>query len=470
MKTEVDDWLTELPPLDGDDDEPDSGNEVADDPLPEFADASTLDDTAAEDLDVDIGVEIPDEEPAIAGAKPAGEADDERWEADVGEPELDVVESESEVGAEGEPPAVADGDFDDHEDLPASDDDDGEEGTTDPIEHSLDQELPAMDADDEGDFEDALLLETSEIARDPESLRWADAAWSESSSLGRSFPWATSENDPVIAMASLAALDLIIGIARSGALFVSRDGGQTAARARGVFRDLVVPARDDDPPFVALAAGPGAKVVLWVANPAGQMASSHDFGESFRACAGFERPIVALATREDGSLGALARKGATMELLTSSDGATWFTQRVSGDVAALASPKLPRARWMACRGVAVAVGDNLGALLSRDGRHFARVPGTAGATAGVFAGTDSRAPLVLSGAFGDDDEVHLVRVAHDAPPEIVAEVAPGTTAGATSDASMVLGLAWLAEPGAVRVLLSGGAVVWGPPVAVAPPK
>ena len=69
MKTEVDDWLTELPPLDGDDDEPDSADEVSDDPLPEPEDAASLDDATAEDLDVDIGVEIPDEEPGGDAAK-----------------------------------------------------------------------------------------------------------------------------------------------------------------------------------------------------------------------------------------------------------------------------------------------------------------------------------------------------------------------------------------------------------------
>jgi hypothetical protein len=327
-----------------------------------------------------------------------------------------------------------------------------------------------MDADDEGDFEDALLLETSEVAQDPESLRWADAAWSECSSLSRSFTWAASEDDPLMAMDSLAALDVIVGISQSGALWISRDGGQTAARARGGFERVVAPTGNDEAPFVALATSPGGKMVLWVGNPAGQLAASHDFGDSFHACVGLGRPIVALATREDGSLVALARKGATMELLASSDGATWFTQRVSGDIAALASPKHRRARWMACRGVAVAVGDNLGALLSRDGSHFARVPGTSGATAGVFAGTDGRAPLVLSGSFGDDDEVHLVRVAHEAPPEIVAEVAPGTASRAASGGSIVRALAWLEEPGAVRVLLAGSAVVWRPLAAVATVK
>ena len=368
------------------------------------------------------------------------------------------------MDAEGEPPVAADGEFGDHEDLPTSEDDAGEEGTSDPIEHSLDEELPAMDADDEGDFEDALLLETSEIAQDAHSLRWADAAWSECSSLNKSFTWVVGEGAPMAALVWLVASDVIAGLTESGSLWVSRDGGRTGARARGDFAHLVAPTGDGEPPFLALSHGPGGKSMIWVGNPAGQLAVSLDFGDSFRACSGTGRPIVALTTREDGSLVALARKGATMELLTSTDGTTWFAQRVSGDVAALGSPKVSRARWMACHGVQVAVGDNLGALHSRDGKHFVRVPGTAGATVGVFAGADSKATLVLSGSFGDDDEVYLVRVLHEAPAEIVAEIAPGVTSSEPGFA--VLGLSWLEEAGAVRVLRATGAVVWGPAAAV----
>ncbi len=462
MKTEVEDWLTELPPLDGDDDERNTGDEVDDDPLPEVLDSS-LDDAAAEDLDVDIGVEIPDDEPGADGAKArAAEAADERWEADVGEPELDLVDDEPVAGAEGEPPAGG-GDFDDHEDLPPSDDDDGEEGTSDPIEHSLDEELPAMDADDEGDFEDALLLEGREVAPDVESLRWADAAWSESSSLNTAFSWAANENDPLVAVSMLSALDVLVALARSGALWVSRDGGKTATRARGAYES------HGEPPFASLAASVSGKTALWIGHATGQLTVSRDLGESFQACPGVGWPLVALATREDGSVVALVRKGVALELLTSADGTTWFSERVSGDVAALASPNVSRARWMACRGAAVAVGDNLGALISRDGKHFVRIPGTAGATAGTFAGADGRAPLMLAGALGDDDELHLVRVAAGASAEIVGEIAPGTALGETGRGAVALGLAWLEERGAVRVLLFDGSVVWGPR-SVTPPK
>jgi hypothetical protein len=463
MKTEVDDWLTELPPLDGDDDEPDSSAEVADDLLPEPEDASSLDDSVMDDLDVGIGAEIPDDEPATPSAllnvsrglqQPS--VDEERWEADVGEPELDLIDEGPSSDEDGEPPVEVDGDFGDHEDLPVSEDDAGEEGTNDPIEHSLDEELPAMDADDEGDFEDKLLLEAAEVERDLETVRWADVGWSESSSLHRQFAWAEVDSDPLLALVSSGASAMTAGIAKSGALWVSRDGGRTAHLAGGRFAHLVAPHDDEGSVFLAWAQASGGRAALWVGNGSGKLAVSHDLGESFRSLT-VGRPIVALATREDGSLVALARRDGAMEMLTSSDGITWFAQRVTGDVVALT--KRARARWMTCRGLAVAVGDELGAFISREGRHFTRIPGTAGSTAGVLAGNDAKAPLVLCGAFGDDDDVHMARVAHDGLPEIVAEVAAG---------SSVLGLTWLPEPGAVDVLFGGRAVVWGP--SPTPPK
>jgi hypothetical protein len=448
MKTEVEDWLTELPPLDGDDDEPDSSAEVSDDLLPEPEHASSLDDSVMDDLDVGIGAEIPDDEPETTsnisnGSRPAV-VDDERWEADVGEPELDLIEDAPTSEADGEPLVGADGDFGDHEDLPDSEDDAGEEGTTDPIEHSLDEELPAMDADDEGDFEDTLLLEAGEVERDLETVRWADVAWSERPSLHRSFAWVVDEPETLTLLASCLAWELIVAIAKRGKIWVSRNGGRTVQRADAVFGDET----GDDPRELLLALAPISGAV-WIGKHSGQLAVSHDLGESFRSCA-VGRPIAGLAAREDGSVVALCRGESAMELLTSSDGVTWFAQKAIGDIAALAGRA--RAPWMTCRGASVAVGDERGAIVSRDGRHFTRIPGTAGGVAGVFAGADPKAPLIIAGSFGDDDEVHLVRVAHDGLPEIVAEL------GARSP---VLGLAWLEEPGAVQVLLAEGTLVWG---------
>jgi hypothetical protein len=453
MKTEVDDWLTELPPLDGEDEEPGEFDDVADD-LPAESDDASLDDATADDLDVGIGTDITDEESSDdAAAARASEADDERWEADVGEPDIDLAPGESALGDDGEPTGLGEVDFDDHEELPASDDDAGEEGTTDPVEHSLDEELPAMDADDDGDFEDEELLQTGEIPHDAESLRWADAGWSERLSLGRAPSWSTGDDDPLVAITSLPEVELLVAVAKSGALWVSRDGDMAAVRARGDYDHVAT--HDGEAPFVLATIRSGV-TTIWLGDTAGRLVASDDYGASFRRCVGLGRPVLALSTREDGSLVALASHGATLEVLTSSDGATWFGQRVTGDIAAFGALNAARARWMVCRGAAVAIGDALGALVARDGRHFIRVPATDGAVAAVFGGVDARAPLVLAGPFGDDDELHLLRVPFDAPPEIVAEL---------PSRGVALGLAWLAARGAALVLLHDRAVVWGPPAA-----
>jgi len=62
-RNELEDWLTELPPLDGSDNEPASEDSAEDLAIDEQDDAS-LDDANADDLDVDEGVEITEEEPA----------------------------------------------------------------------------------------------------------------------------------------------------------------------------------------------------------------------------------------------------------------------------------------------------------------------------------------------------------------------------------------------------------------------
>src|SRR5262245_55881356 len=85
-RNELEDWLTELPPLDGADEDPEPEEDGADELVPDERADSSLDDTVAEDLDVDEGIEIAEE------AAPADE--DDRWEADVGEPELDLSENE----------------------------------------------------------------------------------------------------------------------------------------------------------------------------------------------------------------------------------------------------------------------------------------------------------------------------------------------------------------------------------------
>jgi hypothetical protein len=448
MKSELDDWLTELPPLDGAPDEPEADEGSTDDLLTDIDDDSSLDDSAADDLEVDEAVEIAEDAP--------GGGDDESWEADVGEPELDLTDGDEGGSPEVEAPA-GDGDFELDENLPDSDDDAGEEGTTDPIEHSIDEELPALDADDEGDFEDALLLEAGIGAAPPDMPRWADAAWEERPSSSRSLPWGASEVDPVVAMAMHTARDVVVAATLTGNLWTSYHGCNTTTPAGEIRKHLDARGSSGGPFMVALSSSDKG-AVIWVANGAGHLTKSADFGKTWTARAGVGRPILALTTREDGSLSALAQKGRVTELLTSTDGARWFTQRISADLRAGEFGSSPRPCWLSHRGSAVAIGDELGVWLSRDGLHFERVSASAGAVAGAFAGSSSLAPLIFAIAAENDEAAHLVRVADDGTAEILAEV---ETQG-EGDPPSIYALGWDEATGALRVALSTRVGVWGP--------
>src|SRR5262249_34961740 len=152
------------------------------------------------------------------------------------------------------------------------------------------------------------------------------------------------------------------------------------------------------------------------------------------------RPILALGSREDGSLSVLARKNDSLEILTSVDATQWFTQRIAAEV----RPRPDGApMWIAHRGSATAIGDADGVSLSRDGRHFVRIPASLGATSGAFAGTGADAPLLMAGAFTDaDDAIHLVRVRQDGATEVIAEIKPPGLIDEETDEPRVLSLSW----------------------------
>jgi hypothetical protein len=445
-RNELEEWLTELPPLDGADDEPDENEAVPDDFVPDDRGDASLDDAAADDLEVDEGVEITEEE--------SDSKDDEQWQADVGEPELDITEGEPSalddavadpsddvVGGRASP--VDESDLDIDENLPTSDDDAGEEGTNDPIEHSLEEDLPALDADDEGDFEDTLLLEVRIPAGAPSSIRWADALWEERSGLERALAWPIGDDDAVTGacLAVTAASEIVAAVTERSALLVrARD---TAA--------VATPPGEQGPWILALSAG--AHPVLWAASRAGELAKSVDLGASWTRGVGLGRAILAVGARDDGTLSVLARKGDTVELSTSTDGTRWFSQRIGVEL----QVDHGRALFVAHRGVCTAIGDAGGIAISRDGRRFTRVP-VAGATAGAFAGRTADAPLVVAGTFENEDAIQLVRIPRDGDVEIIGEV----RAPVSDDEPKVLALAWHDATETLRIAFATHLVSWGP--------
>src|SRR5579884_219225 len=174
------DELDELPPLDGDaTDGVDAETEPPDedpagDAAPHAEPRSSLDDSTGEDEPVDLAeLGVGDEE--------------ERWleeptdapEPNPGEPALvDTAEEEADASTlddTGEPDGAADdlGLDDGVEDVGL---DAGEEGPLDPDEELRDDELPAMDADDE-DVDDRDRVDDKLTADEPSGVGWSAEPW-----------------------------------------------------------------------------------------------------------------------------------------------------------------------------------------------------------------------------------------------------------------------------------------------------
>jgi hypothetical protein len=428
MKGEVDDWLSELPPLDGAEDEPAAEDGMHDDLLPDGDEDASLDDSAADDLEVDDGVDIADDAPSAA-------EDDERWEADVGEPELDLTDDANGEATDVEAPGVSESDLDLDDDLPPSADDAGEEGTTDAVEQSIDEELPALDADDEGDFEDALLLETGLMVPPAEGPRWANEPWERVSTSDRALALAVPDDDAVVALAMCAAPELLVSVTAAGRLLV--DGDAVAARA-GRFVPPALLAGKLGPPLLALMKR-DASAVLWAASRSGLVAQSGDLGRSWSTPVNVGNAVAALALGPDGSLGLLALRGESAEILTSANGLQWDAKPVAHGGRPL---PLSGVSWLAVGMACFALGDTSGVWLSRRGDEFIRVAAASTTSAGVFIGAAPEAPLVFAEPGVDVDEnARLVRVASDGRVEILTEVAPPDTDD-RSEPPSVLAMAW----------------------------
>jgi len=119
--------------------------------------------------------------------------------------------------------------------------------------------------------------------------------------------------------------------------------------------------------------------------------------------------------------------------------------------------------WIAQRGRSLAIGDADGVSVARDGGPFVRVPRSAGATAGVFAGAGSDAPLVLAGALVEgDDALYLGHVRRDDPMEIIAEIARSGQHDDLLDEATVLSLAWDGAKGSLYVVTADRVSSWSP--------
>ncbi|MDB4942872.1 MAG: hypothetical protein JWP97_2406 [Labilithrix sp.] len=179
MKPPSDDL--DLPPLDGNLEDDESEREGDDDDLDDAATRDVpdaLDDTTGE------GDDLPglDEE----GSPEGGWLVDDEADATMDVGALDVSLGEElpatnvlEAGArddEPEPIHALDEDLGGDENAPHADG--GEEGPLADDEELREEDLPELDADDDGDVDDSTLYEGASIGiEDGEELRWADRAW-----------------------------------------------------------------------------------------------------------------------------------------------------------------------------------------------------------------------------------------------------------------------------------------------------
>jgi len=161
-----DDELDDLPPLDGE--SPDEEGHAPElDEEPAGGDAS-LDDATGEDDPVDPAeLDIDDGEGGWL------EGTDDAEDLDMGETPLVELEAERDPMDDVEEPGVGDEDFGIGQDGERAELDSGEEGPAAEDEALREEDLPALDADEEGEVEDADLMDPGFASDEPLGLPWA---------------------------------------------------------------------------------------------------------------------------------------------------------------------------------------------------------------------------------------------------------------------------------------------------------
>jgi len=168
-----DDDLDELPPLDGDATDEPSPEPEADDALADDAGVANLDDSTGEDDPADPGdLDLEHVEGGWLN-EPADTPD-----LDLGDVSIVDFSEGASPTEDVDEPGVGDEDFglggaSEHGGLDA-----GDEGPLDGDEELREGDLPRLDADEEGDVDDASLIDSGFAADAPVGLPWAAAPWS----------------------------------------------------------------------------------------------------------------------------------------------------------------------------------------------------------------------------------------------------------------------------------------------------
>jgi hypothetical protein len=354
-----DDQLDELPPLDGDSKDAPEADGAFEEPLADLPGEASLDDTTGEGETPDEGeLEVDDAEGGWLNEPP------DAPDLDLGDVAiLELDEEPADATDDTEEPSAADLDVGLADGPERGGLDAGDEGPVDADEELREADLPALDADEEGEVDDAALVDPGFAADEPLGLPWAAKPWSR-----------------VGAPVGLTAATAVACTLR-GALVAGRGEGGTAELSRvdleGTCQSLPAPGVD----AAAMRAVAVEGDVIAVVVDGGGALVSRDGGASFAPVA--EAGSAVEATVAAGRVWLRTRAGG----LLVNDRATDPAHRcaVPGTVAAIARVGPALAALVVddtARPVCLLRSAPAGALAS-----FAREP---------LAGADSRTPALLA--------------------------------------------------------------------------
>jgi hypothetical protein len=436
--TPEDDELDELPPLDGDGrDAPEP--EATSEDLPEDADTeASLDDSTGEDAapdttDLDLG-------------QADGQADGGWLEEPPDAPDLDLGDvamidfGEGTAAAEEDSDEASEGDGDlgladgpERGDLDA-----GDEGPLDEDEELRESDLPALDADEEGELDDEALVDAGFAADEPLGLPWAAEPWSRvgapvaltaATAIACTLRGAIVSGRAESGVAELSRLDLegtcqgipgagidaaaVRGLAVAGDVvaavvedrgaFVSRDGGATfgpIAEALAVVEAVVTPSR------VWLRTRPGG---LFAVDGEAGVAQRCATTGAVAATAGDGEGFAALVVDDAGAPVGLLRGRAPGALRRE----------------AFAGPEAAAPALVAVRGDHVAYAARRGGVVHRMGAGSAREVSWEGRVTALVI-VDDAGTLVAATYSAGDDTTALVRVDQAGQASVVARVGPAS--------------------------------------------
>ena len=441
-KSDYDDLLSDLPPLDGDDDDEPLGTpdlaelELLPDESPEDRDDGVIDDLAIGELIDTLTDDTPDDA--------ADSADLDTGETDVSLLEGSSRHDDDTAGVDGDDTSLG---IDAVPEQGAGDDD--SEGTTGESEGEVDEaQFPELDSDDEADLPGGIVLEEIDVPDDAALPEWAAAGWERVALPLVAVPmngiWI---GDRVVIAAGTEAVALRFSddgaahaerlelqglggaeaVAIQGdpadprwliaashhAVVASRDGGATVSRTA-----LRVAERDA---IVSLSACRLRTSEICARTASGKIHVTLNGGAAWKAMEGLGE-VLDVAQDESGNLHVLAWADETSLLRIDPKG-HWE--------AASAGPDLgPRSIGMQVR---LAIMGETAAVASAEGRVWLRSspdsPWQTRLIAPELCATaivrTSAGPCAVAAVFVEStDRSYLVRIPIDGPPELIADLSP----------------------------------------------